>query len=36
MIFNSWAADSDNEWLMIDFLQLFTAHQHSAGAFKKY
>ena len=35
MIFNTLAVDSDNEWIMIDST-IIRAHQHSAGARKKY
>jgi transposase len=35
MIFNTLAADEDTEWLMIDSTMI-RAHQHSAGARKKY
>ncbi len=34
-IFNILATDADNEWLMIDST-VIRAHQHSAGALKKY
>ena len=35
MIFNTLAIDADNEWIMIDST-IIRAHQHSAGALKKY
>lgn len=35
MIFNTLAADADTEWVMIDST-LIRAHQHAAGARKKY
>ena len=35
MIFNTLAADADTEWVMIDST-LVRAHQHAAGARKKY
>jgi hypothetical protein len=35
MIFNILAADADTEWGMIDSTMV-RAHQHSAGARKKY
>lgn len=35
MIFNSLAIDQDNEWIMLDST-IIRAHQHAAGAKKKY
>ena len=35
MIFNTLAADADTEWIMIDSTMI-RAHQHAAGARKKY
>ena len=35
MIFNTLAVDADNEWIMIDST-IVRAHQHAAGALKKY
>lgn len=35
MIFNTLAINADNEWIMIDST-IIRAHQHSAGALKKY
>lgn len=35
MIFNTLAADADTEWVMIDST-IVRAHQHAAGARKKY
>lgn len=35
MIFNSLAIDKDNEWIMLDST-IIRAHQHAAGAKKKY
>lgn len=35
MIFNTLAIDEDNEWIMIDST-IIRAHQHAAGARKKY
>lgn len=35
MIFNTLAADADTEWIMIDST-IIRAHQHAAGARKKY
>lgn len=35
MIFNTLAADADTEWIMIDST-IVRAHQHAAGARKKY
>lgn len=35
MIFNTLASNADNEWIMIDST-IIRAHQHSAGARKKY
>ncbi len=33
MIFNTFALDADNEWIMIDSA-IIRAHQHSAGTLK--
>jgi transposase len=35
MIFNTFAIDADNEWIMLDSTMI-RAHQHAAGARKKY
>lgn len=35
MIFNTLSVDEDNEWLMLDSTMV-RAHQHAAGARKKY